>query len=62
MENDPSLNKSLNIAFDFGYNLCNLDSEILASLLASEKAKEDFAKLDTEITDFFESEEQEYSN
>ena len=41
-ENDPSLQESLEIASDAGYNLENLNSEILASLLASQMLQEDF--------------------
>lgn len=52
-ENDPSLHESLEIADEFGFNLKNLNSEILASLLASENARNDFAELKTEINDFF---------
>ena len=54
-ENDPSLQESLGIADDFGYEPKNLNSEILASLLASENAREDFADTKREIDDFFEA-------
>lgn len=58
--NDPSLQESLEIASEFGYTPDNLNSEILASLLASKTAREDFSGLEDEINDFFlELEEEE---
>ena len=54
-ENDASLMKSLEIAEEYGYELKNLNSEILASLLKSQKAKDEFLELRDEINDFFES-------
>jgi hypothetical protein len=53
-ENDPSLRNSLEIAAEYGYEVKNLNSEILASLLAGEHAREDFFKLSGQIEDFFE--------
>ena len=41
-ENDPSLTESLNIANEHGYKTCDLNSELLASLLASQYAEEEF--------------------
>lgn len=52
-ENDPSLNVSLEIADNLGYSPRNLNSEILASLLASENSRTEFADLESEINDFF---------
>jgi hypothetical protein len=59
MKNDPSLQESLNLAHELGYTADSLDSEILASLLASKLAKEEFYKLESEINDFFEELEEE---
>ena len=53
-ENDASLTESLGIAHDMGYEVGNLNSEILASLLASQNAREDFNDLSSEIDTFFE--------
>ena len=53
-QNDNSLNESLEIASKMGYEAKDLNSEILASMLASQNAREDFAELRTGITDFFE--------
>jgi len=62
-ENDPSLRESLGIANDFGFELKNLSSEVLASLLASETARNDFSELKEEIDQFFdELEEDEDEN
>ena len=43
-EHDTSLNESLEIAAEYGYITEDLNSELLASLLASRNKKEDFAK------------------
>ena len=41
-ENDPSLCESLEIATEYGYEAKNLNSELLASLHASQKKEETF--------------------
>ncbi len=53
-ENDCSLTDSLSLAAEYGYELKNLNSEILASILASEQNRESFygeflKELETEI-------------
>jgi len=58
-ENDPSLNESLEIASEYGYEPQNLNSEILASLLASKLVREEFYELENEITEFFDELEEE---
>lgn len=50
---DPSLRDSLEIALDMGFSLNAINSEILASLLASQNAREDFYELEDEINNFF---------
>lgn len=57
--NDPSLGESLELASEMGYNLDSINSEILASLLASQNAREEFTELEDEINDFFENLEEE---
>ena len=52
-EHDPSLRRSMELASEFDYNLNSLDSEKLASMLASENAKEDFSYNYEVIDDFF---------
>ena len=52
-EHDNSLKESLEIAGDMGYETKDLSSELLASLLASEKARQDFQEKQTEIDEFF---------
>lgn len=59
MENDPSLTESLGIAAKYGFDLSRLNSETLASLLASQNSRNEFAELEDEITEFFESEDEE---
>ena len=49
MENDSSLKRSLELALDFGYSIKDLNSELLASLLASENARTEFYQLQSEI-------------
>jgi intracellular sulfur oxidation DsrE/DsrF family protein len=58
-KNDPSLTESLEIAAGYGYEVKNLNSEILASLLASKLAREGFYELKDEINVFFEELEEE---
>lgn len=53
-QNDNSLKESLNIAAEMCYEPQNLNSEILASLLASKNAREEFEELENEITEFLE--------
>lgn len=53
-ENDPSLQESLELAEEFGYSAKDLNSVILASLLASKIEKEKFEELRHEIEAFFE--------
>ena len=52
-ENDPSLKDSLEIASDMGYKVSDINSELLASLLASENARNEIIGLREEINDFF---------
>ena len=58
-ENDPSLHESLELAYEFGFELSKLNSEVLASLLASEKCLNDFSALETDIEEFFNELEEE---
>ena len=52
-EHDASLQESLEIASEYGYEANNLNSEVLASLLASKLVREEFQELESEINDFF---------
>jgi len=52
-KNDPSLRESLELASEYGYGVDKLNSEILASLLASQNAREEFSDLRDEIESFF---------
>ena len=51
-ENDNSLSESLSLASDLGYDIKDLDSEKLASLLATESLRNDFYSYEREINDF----------
>ena len=50
-EHDTSLSESIEIAVDMGYELENINSELLASLHASQKAREDFHSITDEINE-----------
>jgi intracellular sulfur oxidation DsrE/DsrF family protein len=56
-EHDPSLDESLNLASEFGLNTLfssnSLNSEFLASLLASQNVRNDFYEKEKEINLFF---------
>ena len=52
-ENDPSLCESLEIASEYGYEVKNLNSEVLASLLKSQNVRDEFSYFRDEINDFF---------
>lgn len=51
MKEDPSLRESLEMASEFGYEVANLSSEILASLLASQRVREDFQRYEDELNE-----------
>lgn len=61
-ENDPSLTESLSLAGELGYTPENLNSEVLASLLASQNIRTDFNDLEDEIDSFFENLFDKYSD
>jgi hypothetical protein len=48
-ENDNSLKESLEIASEYGFELENINSETLASLHASQKARNDFWEIEKDI-------------
>tara|TARA_R110000851_G_scaffold78659_2_gene173530 strand:- start:605 stop:1033 length:429 start_codon:yes stop_codon:yes gene_type:complete len=53
-DNDPSLTESLEIATEYGYTTENLNSEVLASLHASQKKEETFyEEIYPELEDLF---------
>jgi len=58
-ENDSSLMESIEIAANIGYDLKYINSELLASLLASKNIRIEFEELREEIEEFFESLEEE---
>lgn len=53
-KHDTSLRESLEIASEMGYDLKDLSSETLASLLASQNARNDFDELRAEIEEVLE--------
>lgn len=50
-KNDPSLQISCGLAHELGYTTDNLNSELLASLLASENTREAFEEIVNDIDD-----------
>lgn len=53
-ENDPSLSESMELADEYGYTPKNINSEILASLLASRYCRDEFESYRDTIETFFE--------
>jgi len=51
MEYDPSLHESMGLAAEYGMEIENINSELLASLLASQKVMEDFQSYKDEINE-----------
>lgn len=51
--NDNSLNESIEIAIESGYKIEDLNSELLASLLASHNCMTDFVDYKEDINEFF---------
>lgn len=51
MEHDASLRESIDIANEYGYETEAINSELLASLLASQKVREDFYSYEDEINE-----------
>lgn len=49
LEHDPSLTESLDLACELGYTIDNVNSEILASILATQEREQDFANAADDI-------------
>tara|TARA_R100001440_G_scaffold46725_2_gene66443 strand:+ start:10544 stop:10984 length:441 start_codon:yes stop_codon:yes gene_type:complete len=58
-ENDASLRESMALADDYGCRPIDINSELLASLLKSQKCREEFSELRSEIESFLEDYEEE---
>lgn len=52
-EHDQSLGESIEIAVELGFDLASINSELLASLLASKYVREDFYDYQTEIEEYY---------
>lgn len=50
---DNCLTESIELAIEYGYTLENINSELLASLLASKNAMSDYWDYQNEINEFF---------
>ena len=53
MENDTSLSESMQLAQDLGYEPKNINSELLASLLATQNNREKFNTIQDELEELF---------
>ena len=58
-ENDASLQVSMALADDYGCRPIDINSELLASLLKSQKCREEFSELRSEIESFLEDYQEE---
>lgn len=63
-ENDPSLQKSFEIAKEYGFLIEKLNSEVLASLLATRQLEEsyhdsDFSDIEELVSEYLNNEEEE---
>lgn len=58
-ENDPSLNESLSLASDMGFETPSLNSETLATLLKQQHLMEEWYELVSEVEEFFDEIENE---
>ena len=56
---DPSLTESLEIASEYGYTADALNSEVLATLLKSQRNRDAFYNMEDELTEYFDSLEEE---
>jgi hypothetical protein len=52
-ENDASLNKSIELANNAGYDLSSINSTLLADLLREHEIREDFYKCKNQIDEIF---------
>ena len=53
MEHDTSLSESMQLAQELGHELKNINSELLASLLATHKNEEEFNYIQEELEELF---------
>ena len=52
MENDPSLAESIELANDLGYELENINSELLATIHNQNRIRSEFMELEDEVNEF----------
>ena len=61
-ENDESLQESIQIALEYGYTLESVNSELLASLLASKQTREDYYNIQDDIEEVIDDIMETYNN
>ncbi len=54
-DNDPSFNLSLQLAEEIGCSITDINSQLLASLLASDEVRQQYNNLKNEIEEFFDN-------
>lgn len=54
-DNDPSFKRAFELAQEYGYKVWDLNSEVLASLVATDDLYEQWNKKEQEIQDFIDS-------
>lgn len=54
-ENDPSLRESTELASDIGYDVKDINSELLATLLLQQELNEELAELNSDLVEYFEA-------
>ena len=54
IDNDTSLNRSLEIASEMGYDVSSLNSELLATLLYQEELREEWYEIQDEVEELLE--------
>lgn len=58
-EADPSLNNSMDLAAELGYEVSSLNSELLATLLKQQELREDWYSIQDEVEELFNEEDEE---
>ena len=58
-QNDNSLNESMNIAAEYGYEVQNINSELLATLLTQKNLRDAWSEISDEVEELFDQYEDE---
>lgn len=58
-DNDPSLNESMSIASELGFEVSSINSELLATLLKQQNLREEWYSIQDEVEELFNEVEQD---